>query len=159
MYNHKVVLMFRCVMDCSCGIVKKEFRDMYLSELEKAKKDRCVSYLPPEVVAMVRAFIEIKKEINPELAETLTDVKEVKMLKNYLLSEFKLFVDIPNELKPRFFAEYAMYCLLDYNQGQEYVDIDWLKSELQKVYDSLPEDEKTSFEVVRSAFRWSNLVA
>lgn len=145
-------------MDSSCGIVKKEFRDMYLSELEKAKVDRCVSYLPPEIVAMVRAFIEIKKDLDPELAQNLSDLKEIKMLKNYHLSEFKLFVDIADELKPRFFAEYAMYCLLDYNQGREYVDIDWLKSEVKKVYDALPEDEKTSFEGVRSAFRWSSLL-
>ncbi|MBR4126990.1 MAG: hypothetical protein IKR09_05410 [Alphaproteobacteria bacterium] len=140
--------------------VRQEFIDMYEETLIDLMEKSDESSLSEDdertlrINAMVDTALRVRKDLDPLLANKLKSLENLKDYKQILLTEFRLFGNIPKASVARIFAEYLLLSLLNEFEIDDRIDFDVFGNELNKAFSEMTDDYKD----LRRIFPWGRLV-
>ena len=140
--------------------VRQEFIDMYeetlIDLMEKSDEDTLSEEdeRTLRINAMVDTALRVRKDLDPLLANKLKSLENLKDYKQILLTEFRLFGNVPKASAARIFAEYLLLSLLNEYEIDDRIDFDVFGNELNKAFSEMTDDYKD----LRRIFPWGRLV-
>ena len=140
--------------------VRQEFIDMYEETLIDLMEKSDESDLSEEaerslrVNAMVDTALNVRKDLDPLLANKLKSLENLKDYKQYLLAEFRILGFIPKASVARIFAEYLLLSLLNDFEVDDRIDFDVFGNDMNQAFMQLPDD----FKDLRRIFPWGRLI-
>lgn len=140
--------------------VRQEFIDMYEETLIDLMEKSDESDLSEEaerslrVNAMVDTALNVRKDLDPLLANKLKSLENLKDYKQYLLAEFRILGFIPKASVARIFAEYLLLSLLNDFEVDDRIDFDVFGNDMNQAFMQLTDD----FKDLRRIFPWGRLI-
>ena len=140
--------------------VRQEFMDMYEETLIELIDKSGNSNLSEEderslrINAMVDTAMNVRKDMDPFLANKLKSLVNLKDYKQILLSEFRILGYVSKASTARLFAEYLLMSLLDEFEVEDRIDFDVFGDELNNAYNQMSDDYKE----LRRVFPWGQLL-
>ena len=139
---------------------RQEFMDMYEETLvdliEKSGKTELSEddERTLRINAMVDTAMNVRKDLDPFLANKLKSLVNLKDYKQILLSEFRIFGYVSKSSVARIFAEYLLMSLLNEYEIEDRIDFDIFGNELNDAFSKMSDDYKELSRV----FPWGQLL-
>jgi hypothetical protein len=108
--------------------------------------------------AMVDSVIDVRKELDEQVRQDLTDLNNLKDFTQFLMLDYKPLLYAEKQELPRFFSEYLLLCLLEKKEAKEVIDYDYLKENFSTCFKNMPEEVKKDLNEEKDLFEWSKLV-
>ena len=134
------------------GDPRLEFIKMYEHNFSNSENQKNI------VDVMVETCVEIRKELDPKIAEELKNLDNQKEFKTFLLAEYKVFNSLPKEEAARVFAEYMLFSLLNNDESENLIDKKHLKEKVEKGLLNLSSDSRNYLIEESELFAWGRLL-
>ena len=140
--------------------VRQEFMDMYeetlVDMIEKSKNQNLTEEdeRTLRINAMVDTAMNVRKDLDPFLANKLKSLVNLKDYKQILLSEFRIFGYVSKTVVAKIFAEYLLMSILNEYEIEDRIDFDVFGNEINEAFSKMSDDYKEFSRI----FPWGQLL-